>query len=331
MRSAVCALLFATLLSFPTIAQQPGRNIQTTATLTVIVEQSNDRALSTGIQVKLLQHGVTLGQKFTDDRGHAVFGPLAAGYYYVEASGIGIKTTSGTEFEISDGEGSHFERIRVQVVPAADSNPPAQTGAPTVSAAQLQIPENAAKEFEKGVDAFSIGDNKKAEASFNKAIEAYPAYANAYVNLGVLYMKTGRPEKAKQAFNKSVEVDKNFAPGYVNLARLSFADHQYAEAEATVSKALAVAPNNIDAIALLATCEFMNKENEKALADMRRLHAISGHEAYSGLHLLAAQILIEENEREQAIDQYIAFLKESPNDLRVAQVRKTLAQMQASK
>ena len=32
-------------------------------------------------------------------------------------------------------------------------------------------------------------------------------------------------------------------------------------------------------------------------------------------------------ERDLAIDQYIAFLQESPNDLRVPAVRKTLAQM----
>jgi tetratricopeptide (TPR) repeat protein len=191
----------------------------------------------------------------------------------------------------------------------------------------LKIPEKAQKEFDKGMDAFAAGDNKKAEESFNKAIEEYPKYANAYSNLGVLYIKLGQQAKAKETFTKAVTVDSKFVPGYVNLARLSFSAHSYPETENTLNTALAISPDNLDALAMLATTEYMNKENDKALANVRHIHSLPGHEPFSGVHLLAAQILMEENERDQAIDQYIAFLQESPNDLRVPEVRKTLAQM----
>jgi tetratricopeptide (TPR) repeat protein len=329
MRSVVFAVLLAVSLSFPCLAQRD-TNISTRASLTVYVAFTNERALGKSIEVRVYQRGqILFGESFTDERGRAKFDQVPAGYYHVEVQGTGIEKTEGPEFEILDMEGAHTETVRAK--PTADAtaggpSSPAGTGA-TISATELKIPEKAQKEFDKGVDAFTAGDNKKAEESFNKAIEEYPKYANAYSNLGVLYIKLGDQAKAKEAFNKAVTVDSKFAPGYVNLARLSFAAHSYPETENTVNKALAISPDNLDALALLATAEYMNKENDKALANVRHIHSLPGHEPFSGVHLLAAQILMEENERDQAIDQYIAFLQESPNDLRVPAVRKTLAQM----
>ncbi len=329
MRSVVFAVFFAITLSFPSFAQVD-KNITTRATLNVYVEFTNERALGDSIDVRVYQRGqILFGEGFTDERGRARFDQVPAGYYHVEVQGTGIEKTEGAEFEILDMEGSHTETVRAK--PAMDANAgdktaPAGSSA-TVSATELKIPEKAQKEFDKGMDAFAAGDNRKAEESFNKAIEEYPNYANAYSNLGVLYIKLGQQAKAKEAFNKAVTVDSKFVPGYVNLARLSFAAHSYPETENTLNKALAISPDNLDALAMLATTEYMSKQNDKALANVRHIHSLPGHEPFSGVHLLAAQILMEENERDQAIDQYIAFLQESPNDLRVPAVRKTLAQM----
>lgn len=331
MRSVVLAVLL-TLASFTCLAQVNTKNTTTRASLTVYVVLANERALGSSIHVRLYQRGeVLLAEGFTDERGRTTFEQLPAGYYHVEVEGTGIQKTQGSEFEIVDLEGAHTESVRVKPAIDADAG---QTAAPgstaTVSAAALKIPEKAQKEFDKGVDAFNTGDNKKAEENFNKAIENYPKYANAYSNLGVLYVKTGKQQKAKDAFTKAVTVDDKFVPGYVNLARLSFAEHKYPETESTLAKALAIAPDNLDALALLVASEYMNKENVKALANVRHIHSIPGHEAISEVHLLAAQILMAENERDQAIDQYIAFLQESPKDLRVPAVRKTLAQIKAN-
>jgi len=331
MRSTVLTLFFAASLSFTCFGQQSTTSIATRCTLTVYVqEQSNDHPLADGIHVRLYQRGqVLIAESVTDERGRASFASVPAGYYYASVTGIGVQTTDGSEFEIIDNEGSHTETVRIKA--PEDAGAGKAGGGAVVSTAELKIPEKAQKEFDKGVDAFGAGDNNKAEASFKKAIEDYPKYANAYNNLGVLYMKTSQQPKAKEAFAKSVAVDDKFVPGYINLARLSFAGHNYPEAEATLSKALAIAPDNLEALALLATTEYMNKENAKALANVRHIHSLPNHQDFSGVHLLAAQILMAESERDQAIDQYIAFLQESPQDLRVPAVRKTLAEMKAGK
>lgn len=332
MRSVVFAVLLTVTLSLSAFPQKPS-SITTRCTLSVDVRQMNERPLADGIHVRLYQRGqVLFGENVTDERGRVTFRDVPAGYYHVAVNGFGVTPTEGNEFEIIDNEGAHMEAIRVKSDAEANTTGTAPPGAgATVSAAELKIPEKAQKEFDKGVDAFSGGDTKKAEASFEKAIEYYPKYANAYNNLGVLYIKTSQQAKAKEAFTKSVTVDDKFVPGYINLARLSFAEHNYPEAEGTVNKALAISPDNLEALTLLATSEYMNKENEKALANVRHIHSLPGHEAFSGVHLLAAQILMAENERDQAIDQYIAFLQESPQDLRVPAVRKTLAEIKAGK
>jgi Tetratricopeptide repeat len=329
MRCAVLAPLFAAALTLACLAEHSS-SVIIRCSLTVYVLESNDRPLADGIHVKLYQRGeVLIAESVTDERGRATFSEVPSGYYHASVTGVGLARTDGNEFEIIDNEGAHTETVRVK--PSAEANAGKAGAGATISTAELKIPEKAQKEFDKGVNAFSAGDNNKAESSFKKAIEYYPNYANAYNNLGVLYMKTSQQPEAKEAFAKSVAVDDKFVPGYINLARLSFAAHDYPEAEATLSKALAISPDNLEALTLLATSEYMNKENGKALANVRHIHSLPGHEPFSGVHLLAAQILMSKNERDQAIDQYIAFLQESPRDLRVPAVRKTLAEIKAGK
>jgi tetratricopeptide (TPR) repeat protein len=67
-----------------------------------------------------------------------------------------------------------------------DSFPP---GPSTVSVADLNIPENARKEFEKGQAALGAKNTNQAAKHFEKAAKLFENYPHAYLMLGETYLE----------------------------------------------------------------------------------------------------------------------------------------------
>ncbi|HQP59432.1 MAG TPA: tetratricopeptide repeat protein, partial [Petrotogaceae bacterium] len=51
-----------------------------------------------------------------------------------------------------------------------------------------------------------MNDMKKSEENFKKAIEKEPLYVNAYLELGMLYLKINKKELAREMFNKVISM-----------------------------------------------------------------------------------------------------------------------------
>lgn len=62
------------------------------------------------------------------------------------------------------------------------------------------LPESATPFFAAGQIQYNLGNLSEAEMSFRRAIQRDPEFADAYVILGVTYVKMKSPEKARQTF-----------------------------------------------------------------------------------------------------------------------------------
>jgi len=115
-------------------------------------------------------------------------------------------------------------------------------GPVSMSVAEMNIPDNARKEMEKGMEYFDKNQYKDADKHFQKAVEIYPKYARAWNNIGVIKAKGGDRAGAMDAWKKAIDVDDKFGAAYFNLARVSIANKQPAEAQALIEKGLVVNP-----------------------------------------------------------------------------------------
>lgn len=323
-------LTFISLLlacSFSLVGQQGTKE---NCDLLVRVRTMDERSLETPIQVQLLgSQGVIATATVVGDQ-NLHFKVISGKTYRLNVSGTGIQTVTTPFFDVEPLEQQHTETVHVK---APDQKGP---GNPTqqpnsISVSEMNIPNKASAEMEKGIDAYAKGDLNAAAGHFEKAAVHYPHYARAYDMLGAIAMKQPDRAKARKLFMKSIEADSTFSPAYVDLARMDLQDRKYGESEALLMKAIAFNPTLPDAVALLATAEFANKEYDKALADVERTHALRNHEQYAEVHVMAGKVLRMQNHPDAAIAQFELFLKEKPDSPQAESVRSAMSALAAGR
>jgi Tfp pilus assembly protein PilF len=299
-------------------------------TIEVHVTDQGGRPLNVALRVQILsQNGMRLAEAFSNrEQGVANFDGMTSGTFQLSISGPNVETVTQA-FDVYATEGTHREYIRVEMKntgPPSDSN--ASPGSdPTISAEDLSIPDKAHEEFEKGMDAYGRGDDREAQDDLEQAVAIYPSYVRAHNNLGVLLLKSGQKVKAFVEFSKAVELDPKFAPGYVNEARVSISDGNFAEAEPALKKALEADPSALNAMRLLCQTEFARNEYPQFLDTARHVHQLTREPQYADLHLVSAQILVNQGNNRAAADEYQLFVQENPNDPRIPKVQSLIARL----
>jgi tetratricopeptide (TPR) repeat protein len=301
---ALLLLPFLCLVVCPLVAQRPGGNLQ------VFVTLPDDHPSGEQLRVQLISgdSGVQVAETYTDNRGRAQFDRVGVGSYTISISGQTIEATVSDPFQVDERKTTQSISLRVKPI-STDANR-AGSGA-SVSAGDLKVPEQASKEFDKATKLMAKQQWPKAIDQLNKALAIYPAYAEAYTNLGVVYAKTGDPVKEREALQKAIVANDHFAPGFVNLARMEIREHNFTDAEAHLKQAAAIDPTDVPTLALLAQVQLLDHHYADSVANARKVHSMA-HESYALVHYVAARACERMNRLADAIAEFKLFLSEEP-------------------
>jgi|SRR4051812_29996251 tetratricopeptide (TPR) repeat protein len=293
--------------------------------LIVRVRLTNERPPEASLEVEVVNDsGIALLETFTHDEGRADFLSVPMGRYRIRVTGTGYEPTLSEVFEIIHNEHSHTEYVYVR--PKTSS--PDAGGPPVISAYDLNVPEKAKTLLDKGMEAYSAGDKNAALDKIRKAIKVYPQYVQAYNNLGVVLISMDDRQGAQVAFEKALKLNDRFAPAYVNLARLMLRDHDLPKAGALLEKALASDPSNLEGLSVEANVQFLQGDFAKALETVNKVHTLP-HEHFADVHLVAAEIYQKQGHNQDALRECQLFLHEAPGSPRAAQVKQSMAVIQA--
>jgi tetratricopeptide (TPR) repeat protein len=182
--------------------------------------------------------------------------------------------------------------------------------APPVSAAELNIPDKARKEFEKGRELLEKGKMDDAAKRFAKATEIYPQYGAAFDAWGVT-LAGSSPADAQGYFAKAIEADKQYGPAYAHLAKAKMAEKKYVEAEELLNKSTTINPRSAEALFLLAYAQAKQGKYEAAIQSTDRTHQLE-HSQFALVHFVAAESYSKLGKRDEAVAQYSQYLKEAP-------------------
>lgn len=184
------------------------------------------------VQFKMTSELVVFPVAFTSPTGVFRFTEVRSGEYYL----------------LAEREGYSPARVRVIIAAHGDQviirmhrlTKAARTGPvePT-SVHQLGVPTSARDAFDKGVKLVGAkSDFRGGIAQFQRAIDIYPDYYEAYAQLGAAYDHAGDAALAEAALRKSVEMSsgKYAEPMYL-LAELLNEREQFAEAEQVARRA----------------------------------------------------------------------------------------------
>lgn len=275
--------------------------------------------------VKLMGVNGFLEEEVANSQCEAEFGNIAEGTYSLTVSGSGLANTS--TFVTVSSVSTQFE-VKVKRIGETD-HADSVSGGSFVSATDLAAPAKARKELMKANEQIEHRDFSKAVQTLNHAIAIYPAYANAYNNLGVIYARLGDRDREREVLQKAISIDDHFAPAYLNLGRLDIATNDYRAAETVLSKAASYDPSNSVTLILLTYCEFRDQHFDEAIATSQRVHALPG--PHASAHLIAAQAFRLKRDQANAVAELELFLKEEPSGQRADAARKDLAILEAAR
>lgn len=317
-RCLTAPLLLLLLLS-PVAAQFRTGNLKVRVTFT------DGRRCDIPVHIQLMGGASTspVAETYTNDAGMAEFDNLEVGTYHMVASGEGIEDSDSGVFEVDARRTSQSFYMAVTRVRDRKHVKGGGPDATTIAAADLNIPESAAREFDKATGFMAKHDWKKAIERLNKALDLYPQYAAAYNNLGVIYARLGERDREREALQKATTLNDHFAPAFVNLARMAITDRNFPAAEAFLDKAAGMDPANSQTLVLLANVELLDRHYDQAIANCRKAHSLV-QESHALAHYIAARAFEHKNQPSDAVVEFQTFLSEEPSGERAEAVRKEL-------
>ena len=120
----------------------------------------------------------------------------------------------------------------------------ARSSEATVSATAMAVPDKAKKEFEKGKQAESKGRWAAAKEKFKNALQRYPKFALAWLELGRLQAQQKEITAARESFQNALSADSKLIDPYAELTNLAIEQKQWKDVVETTDRVLQVSDAN---------------------------------------------------------------------------------------
>jgi tetratricopeptide (TPR) repeat protein len=223
---------------------------------------------------------------------------------------------------------SHFDDGRLGVITL---HPISKASTLSVSATTLAAPSGARKAYEKGLDALAKAKWQAAENQFSSAVAAYPKFAGAWYQLGLLRQKNNDEAGALDAWKHAVASDPLFLSPYENLTILT-GGHQDWVSSASYSRAwIHLDPDDFPGAYLFNAIanQRLNRlaEAEAAARDGLR---IDRFHRVPKLSFVLAMVLMDKHENAEAVQRFRDYLALAPDAKDAATVRQQVALLDAT-
>ena len=207
-------------------------------------------------------------------------------------------------------------------------NQAAPGGPPTVSVRELSIPVKAREAMNKGlVLLYQKSDYPGSIKQFQRGIDVFPNFYEAYAQIGVAYMKMNDAARSEEALRKSIELSKEHYSDAFSLLAALYSDHdRLDDAEALARKAVEIDANSWQAQSEMAHVLFGLKRPDDA--EPYALAAAKLQPNNPVLHLMLANIHMEVGNDAALLDDLNQYLKLAPNGPFAAQARQQRDEVQ---
>ena len=181
-----------------------------------------------------------------------------------------------------------------------------------LSASLANVPKAAREQCKKAFEALDKGDEKSAIERFLEAIRLYPQFAEAYGELGALYLKAKEFGKAEDALRRALQLNEKNQTAQLNYGIALLYQRKNYEAEKELEKAVIAdeslpAPHVYLGMALLGL-------NYQDYAEKEFLKAISlkGGEKLAPPHRYLGAIYLSKGKYKQAAEELEKYLELEP-------------------
>jgi tetratricopeptide (TPR) repeat protein len=258
----------------------------------------------------------------TDDTGKFSFDGLVPSTYHLSIEGQGFQPYS-SDIDISMSK-MDIEQITLRF--AKDSN--AKEGAPngSVNARIAQIPSKARKEFDAGQKSMQAQDVAGSMQHFQKAIELYPQYAEAYQLLGVMHLQGGKFADAEPELQKATDIEPNLSTAYFALGICRNYMAKYPEAEAALLKGLELDPQSADGHYELGKTYWALGRYKDSEPHAQKAVALKPELA--GAHVLEGDLALQKHDAQGALKEYKEAVRLDPKGPMAAPTQQMISKIE---
>jgi type IV pilus assembly protein PilF len=196
----------------------------------------------------------------------------------------------------------------------------------SISATSLKAPRDAKKALERGQNFLKKGNKEEAAGQFSKAIELYPAYAEARVRLGDIYAEMGRREEAEKLYQQAIEADPHFMLPYFGLAVLAAREKDWKAVAELSGRALALNAYEYPVAYLFDAAANYNLHNyDRAEKSARAGQRLDSQHRLPRIDFILANLLMQRGDYAGAAEQLRSFLNHAPPGPESDEARQMLA------
>lgn len=195
------------------------------------------------VRVRLTFNGRLILEVFSDLSGRFTFPGLARGTYQVTAEGDGLTfETTSIMVDISafgSAQQTFSQDIHLRAIAKKALIPPG-----VVNAFRQEVPANAKTAFDQGMKLADNGQTDEAIEKMRQAVVAFPKYFDAHLQLGNLFLKSGRAAEAITELDFAREINPNDERSYQTFGLLLLSQRNYPVAVAVFAEAARLNPAN---------------------------------------------------------------------------------------
>jgi TolA-binding protein len=199
----------------------------------------------------------------------------------------------------------------------------------TVSVISLAAPDKARKAFAKGEQEERKGKWQSACDYFKKAIEMYPRYALAWLELGRVQARENSFDEAHESFRQAVTQDSKLTDGYVELARVAAQQQNWKELADVSDRLVQASPDSSPEYWFLNSAAYYNLGNLKqAETSIKRGLRIDLRHQIAQMEYLYGLILGSKKDYKSAAERISNYIRLAPNSKDVPAARQALTDYQ---
>lgn len=193
------------------------------------------------------------------------------------------------------------------------SAPLPKDAASQISARELRIPDKARKSFNKATKLLSEKDAAASITEFQRAIQAFPDFYEAYYKIGIAELNLHRQVDAQAAFEKSIQLSQGrYPPPHFGLGVALCLQKQFADAEGAIRRGLDLDPADAEGYFTLAWVLLNAARVPDAEKNARQATLLNAN--FAAAYLLLAQIHLRQGNTSALVADLDAYLRLDPSD-----------------
>jgi VWFA-related protein len=190
-------------------------------------------------------------------------------------------------------------------------------------------PKEAQAAYNAGTKAARQNDKAKACLDFQRAVELYPDYYQAWLALGRVQMLQNEEAKARTSLKTAIRINPRYTEAHLPLAALELGAQRWQDLADVTDRLLSMAPDDYPQAWLFNGIARLNlKQPDKAEASARRALQLDPQNRFPAIRHLLGTILSQRGDAAGATEHFRKYLELAPDSADAGAVREKLKELQ---